>query len=501
MAGPTMGDARLLLSSGTLVCPDTSALLEVLSMPGDDAELFLDAIESLKKRVVIPPTVAAEFRDLGLKKVEEAVNKATVSVKHTGKFLEKPPKGAGAEYFDEFMSAVVASADNFRKRVRAEIERRHQRLLALIDECTGPELPHADKLQILADAGNRYLTRRPPGYTDVGKFPRGDQAAYGDIFVFFEMIHVARARAADVAFVTNDSKEDWWELDPSVNPRRLLRGRRELSQEFRAESGRAFAVFHGLRFVSDLTSLDVLLRSMSGALDEWEKRAALWTRSNMEQFYRKIGAEMQSLHRIPTGLDLTAFDMGMARYQDILQDMRLGIPRFGFDPGAFSISRLIVPPSMTEIVKKSLLAVPKFAVPDFVQSHELDRLARGVAGAQTGVWDMMKSALQIPDSYRVLRDMTVNIAPSFQQAYMDQVRELVEQARNAPAVHPTVMRLDELSRPKMPERRRDASALRRIYSRRRRTLRRSLRGKRINLLNENLPLKRVLVPRKYSERT
>lgn len=486
-----MGDASLLFSSSTLLCPDTSALLEALRMSKEDADLFLDTLESLKHRVAIPPTVAAEVRDLGLRKVEEAVNTETIAAKHVGHFLDKP-QGAGAEHHDEYMASVVALTENFRKRVRAEIERRFERIVGLIDGCIGPELPHDVRLQVLANAPNRYLRHEPPGYTDAGKLPRGDPAAYGDVLAFFEMIHVARIRARDVAFVTNESKEDWWELDPLVAPRRLLRGRRELSHEFRTESGRAFAVFHGLRLVSDLTGLDFLFKQMAGAFRQWEKQSALWTRSQLQPFYDKISEQMQWLHRLPRGLDLASLDTGMRRYERMMQEMQGDILGTGSNFRVSTTLRNAISPSVAQIVNKSNFEIGKLFVPEVVRALGLDRVPSILSALSRGPWDVTKWGLYIPDSFRIMRDMTLTMS-SFTAPYLDQMKALIEDARNLPTILPAVMRLDELSRTKLPETRKDASALRRMYSRRRRTLRRSLRGKRINLLNEKLPLKRVLV--------
>jgi hypothetical protein len=184
VAGPTVGDARLLLSKSTLLCVDASALLEALRMPKADAELFLDTLESLKGRVVVPPTAAAEVHDLGLRKIEEAINAETFESKHTGHFLDKP-QGAGAEHHDEFAAALRSVTENFRKKVREDIEGVFNRILRLIDDCRGPDLPPEVRLRVLADAPNRYLRKQPPGYADAGKIARGD-AAYGDVLVFFE---------------------------------------------------------------------------------------------------------------------------------------------------------------------------------------------------------------------------------------------------------------------------------------------------------------------------
>lgn len=494
-----VGDARLLLSDGALLCLDTSALLEVLRMPSDDADLFLSTLESLKKRVVIPPTVAAEVRDIGLEKVEEAIRIETASTKHTGRFLDKP-QGAGAEHHDEFIAAVLAVSENFRSKVRANIERRFERVLDLIQDCIGPQLPPDMRLQVLAEAPNRYLRQQPPGYTDARKAARGE-AAYGDVFIFFEMIHVARERGADVSFITNDSKEDWWEIDPLVIPRRLLCGRRELSQEFRARSARAFSIFHGLRFVSDLNDLNLLFSQAADAFREWEKRAALWSgRSALQRMLESIADQNDWLRRVPRVYDFASLNPGMKRHEQLIRDMQRGNFGNGFTAASQAALRSIVSPSIEQIISRAQMEFGRTIAPTVTRALGLDRLSANIAAATRSSQSMMNAwQWQVPESVRLLRDMTFHV-PSFTAPYLNQVKALMESVRDLPRVHPAVMRLDDLAKTTTPERRSEASALRRMYSRRRRALRRSLRGKRINLLDEHLPLKRVLVYRAAANR-
>lgn len=90
----------------------------------------------------------------------------------------------------------------------------------------GINISFSERLSILREGKIRYANFLPPGYEDSDK---SGMDKYGDLFVWKELISAANNKSRNVIFVTNDTKEDWWEKDKSDN---LLCARKELVQEF-----------------------------------------------------------------------------------------------------------------------------------------------------------------------------------------------------------------------------------------------------------------------------
>jgi hypothetical protein len=66
-------------------------------------------------------------------------------------------------------------------------------------------------LGIIKEGAFRYENEIPPGYKDE-KEKIGFQM-YGDLLLWFQMIDYAKEKKKPIIFVTNDVKEDWWQLD------------------------------------------------------------------------------------------------------------------------------------------------------------------------------------------------------------------------------------------------------------------------------------------------
>lgn len=143
-----------------------------------------------------------------------------------------------------------------------------ERLLALFEGAVGPEPSAEEKKQFQDDAARRLEEKRPPGYCDKGK---SEDRAYGDYYLWRQILTHAKEKAAPIILVTADLKEDWWEITKTerrLGLRRELReeAAREAGQEiylcdpehFMTESGRRFQVPVGPGVISDIRTLENL---------------------------------------------------------------------------------------------------------------------------------------------------------------------------------------------------------------------------------------------------
>ena len=90
----------------------------------------------------------------------------------------------------------------------------------------GEKIPFSQKLLLLQEGQIRYDNLIPPGFRDSAKI---GEAKYGDLFVWKDIIAIAKEKNTNIIFVCNDTKEDWWEKNKDT-PIDL---RQELNEEFK----------------------------------------------------------------------------------------------------------------------------------------------------------------------------------------------------------------------------------------------------------------------------
>lgn len=90
----------------------------------------------------------------------------------------------------------------------------------------GQKIPFSIKILLLQEGQVRYDNLIPPGFHDSAK---NGEAKYGDLFVWKDIITIAKEKNTNIIFVCNDTKEDWWEKNKDT-PIDL---RQELNEEFK----------------------------------------------------------------------------------------------------------------------------------------------------------------------------------------------------------------------------------------------------------------------------
>ena len=90
----------------------------------------------------------------------------------------------------------------------------------------GEKIPFSKKLLLLQEGQVRYDNSIPPGFCDSTK---NGEAKYGDLFVWKDIITIAKKKNSNIIFVCNDIKEDWWGKNKDI----LIDLRHELKEEFK----------------------------------------------------------------------------------------------------------------------------------------------------------------------------------------------------------------------------------------------------------------------------
>jgi hypothetical protein len=112
-----------------------------------------------------------------------------------------------------------------------------ERLAALIGSNIGAELEQSTFDKRCTEAQARIDRQQPPGYRDAKK-PAPER--YGDVLIWYELLDKAEVTKQPVVFVTDDDKEDWWQIVAGQK----LGPRPELREEMRKRAGVEFYIYN-----------------------------------------------------------------------------------------------------------------------------------------------------------------------------------------------------------------------------------------------------------------
>lgn len=106
----------------------------------------------------------------------------------------------------------------------------------------GNKITIENKLKIIDEGELRYKYKIPPGFKD---FEKNEIDKFGDLFIWNEILKIPSSNEnLNIIFLTNDVKEDWWELDKNNKP---LKMREELLDEFKDKHSKSNIEFLTLK--------------------------------------------------------------------------------------------------------------------------------------------------------------------------------------------------------------------------------------------------------------
>ena len=222
---------------------DTNVLLNLYRYGESTRKEWLNVLDMLSDQIWIPHHVALEFHRgrLGViaaqnsmfKEVENILRKAETVFKgdinkldlrkdrHSLIDPDKVKKGMG-DFVNKSFEYLKSIEENILKVNEPDPIR--SRLEELFDGRVGEEPADQKQLdEVYETASRRFRSKIPPGYMDAGKDQNGPaeylhrglfyQRKYGDYLVWHQLLQHTRTEGVKkVAFVTDDSKEDWWSL-------------------------------------------------------------------------------------------------------------------------------------------------------------------------------------------------------------------------------------------------------------------------------------------------
>jgi len=141
-----------------------------------------------------------------------------------------------------------------------------EQFVAIVGESVGQEPDQKHFEECCAKANERIEKQQPPGYRDAKK-PTPER--YGDVLIWFELPDHAQSTKKPIVLITDDEKDDWWQIVGGEK----LGPRPELREEMRKVSGVEFYLANPAYFlekVGEQLKVDV----SKSSVDDAEKVAA-----------------------------------------------------------------------------------------------------------------------------------------------------------------------------------------------------------------------------------
>lgn len=226
----------LLDKNYTIVC-DTNVFLRLYDYSPAFTFFAVNCLNAVKDKIVITCTTNLEYEKHYRGKYQSAKNKienydekfATLTQAYKSD-MNKEFERINQYHFPD-MDRLKSQIDNSLQIIEdtfREYGETHELLIAVNENyletdpifafISGiPKMPSYsfEKLYRICDEGyKRYKTKQPPGFMDKGK---DGIRLYGDLILWNEIIDYSCAEKANIIFITDDVKEDWWEYQSNGN--------------------------------------------------------------------------------------------------------------------------------------------------------------------------------------------------------------------------------------------------------------------------------------------
>jgi len=253
--------------SATIVL-DTNILLNLYRYSKKTRKILIDILKEEEKRLWIPYYVGQEYfknRDKVIQDSSKIYNEYLKKVNHTfeelihdsleGRFKKiEAPK----EIIQEIEEFYNCKKETFTKIVEKE-QKDHQKqcdskqieeiIFELFDQKIGDPFSEEEFKMVEIEGKRRMENAIPPGYKDKNKLEEHkiNDLINGDYYNFYAMIKYAKEKKQDILFVTDDTKEDMFQIQNGQKKG----GRYELLNEFHLETNQLLLMMTAEHFVSE----------------------------------------------------------------------------------------------------------------------------------------------------------------------------------------------------------------------------------------------------------
>ncbi len=234
---------------------DTNVLLNLYRYSGETSKALIGAFTKLSDRIWIPHQVAYEFMKNRCGVIYDLVSKYETFETNKKTFLDQAKGLSNMQDNDpEVIQLKKSIEDWLEKTKKANLTVMNPSddgilgdILELFNGKTGNAYAKEIKEDLLKEGEKRFKGSIPPGFKDNGKkeSKECDNNAYGDFFVWKQIMDYAKQSHKDIIFVTADQKEDWWYITKGKTVGPLI----ELRKEFGEITNQRFLMYSMKHFM------------------------------------------------------------------------------------------------------------------------------------------------------------------------------------------------------------------------------------------------------------
>lgn len=245
-------DERDRLWDKALIVLDTNVLLSLYRLQSEARREILAAITKYKERLWMPFQIGWEYHEHRLEEACRPVDSLRRLKDKVNSFTNEIEKDYGKHPYLKDYKSIKRTLDSLNDKINKLTEvsildcpnfLHNDAILAEISNLYDGKVgkPYTDEqlTEIYKKGESRYDKKIPPGYKDKDK-KTGDHHRFGDLIIWQQMLEKSKEDDCDILFITDDKKEDWWQMYNSdkIGPRR------ELIAEFRTFTGNHLIGFY-----------------------------------------------------------------------------------------------------------------------------------------------------------------------------------------------------------------------------------------------------------------
>lgn len=243
-----------------IIVLDTNTLLNFFRYTPSTRDEFLSILENLRRSLWIPYHVGLEFQRQRLEvinstsqafsKITSSFEKAAKDItatlngyKHHPSINRKELSNQVDELFNTLTENIKFQQEVHGKQIigNGDTDQTFIRITELFDGKVGDGFSPLELEAIYEEGAERYEKQIPPGFKDSSKSTN----QYGDLILWKEILQLGAAKKMPVIFVTDDTKEDWWQRQGGETQGPRV----ELIDEYWTHAERRIHFYEPLRFL------------------------------------------------------------------------------------------------------------------------------------------------------------------------------------------------------------------------------------------------------------
>ncbi len=260
---PSVEEKKAIWENATIVF-DTNILFNLYRYSVNTRDNLLALMETYRDQLWLPYQVGYEFFNKRLEIIDKVTRAHDELKKKIDTFKNPLTEFFNKEYahhplirrddffssYDEAINRVKDKLDEWMKSMPSYQENDIilDKLLELYEGRLGADYPLEKLQKVYKEAEKHYNEKTPPGYKDwKDKEKDGWRHQAGDLIIWNQTMDYAISNKTNIIFVTEDLKEDWW----NIKDGEIISPRVELIREFRNTTGRDILMYRQNGFLND----------------------------------------------------------------------------------------------------------------------------------------------------------------------------------------------------------------------------------------------------------